>query len=298
MIKKYLAFSILILSLLSASCSNDGHDYSNYDADTARSPYIPKKDVRLVKSVRTTNNFGGRDYSWEHTFKYDVHNRIKSINVTSSVHMYSEVNSRYYLCNITSKADYYYFDKAIDIRYEVEYKYPEVPLENSRNSGIAKGLFSSNGVMRKFSSLDLEYSGMMLVRAYADGGRRYEISRDRSGNVTGYKRIKDYDDTIISDKEDYYNYSSIKNKTNFDFSGYFGYWGIESEIPYIDRTYDAVYQLAAFGMLGSTSPNLPIGKVFETENGSVFGKWTFDDKGYPIEFTDSDGRKTVVTYVE
>lgn len=294
MIKNFLGFSIFLASLSFISC--DSNEYAGYDADNAESPYVPRENVRMVKSVKSVNRIGGRDYSWEHTFEYDKHNRIKEINL--SVIHHRKVASEYYLCHITSKACYYYLDKTLDVCYDIKWEYPEAPSENTSVKGKDEGIFGSSGNLLKISSLDLEYSGNTLVKAYSDGGRRYEITRTRDC-VNGFKLYDDYLDTIISDKGDIYKYAYDKNNTNFDFSGYFGYWGIESEIPYNSIPYYASYQLAAFGMMGSTSPYLPLGKAVTADDGSVaYGKWSFDDKGYPVEFMDSDGRRTVVTYIE
>ena len=103
--------------------------------------------------------------------------------------------------------------------------------------------------------------------------------------------------------------ANIKNKTNFDFSGYFGYWGIERAIPALYTEYYAPYHLTAFGMLGSTSSYLPLaqlardnkGKPLTDDSGSqyyLYGSWELDSKGCPISFVDGSGRKTEIRYVE
>ncbi len=282
MTKKYFGLAAILLAVSFASC-DDGRDYSKYDADEAESAYTPSKDVRMVKSLRTTANVKGREYLWEHVFEYDKHNRIKEINLLMKRH--TKEGFDYYECNITSKANYYYFGKDLDIRYNIEWEYPEKPLANRSKSGSASAVLNSSGNIIKMSSLDFEYSGNVLRTAYSDGGRRYELLRDRYNDVTGYVAYDNYMDTVIVDRRDKYIYSTVMNNTNFDFSGYLGYWGFEVEIPYIDIPYDAVYQIAAFGMVGSTSQRLP-------------GTWKLDEEGYPLEYAAPDGRTTVVTYLE
>lgn len=294
MIKRFLGFSLLLASLSFFSCSED--EYSKYDADNAKSPYSPIESAYKVKSITTTNRFEGRDYSWEHSFEYDSHNRIKEINVSIVDYRYVDEIDHYYTRNIKSKAQYYYFDNALDVRYSISWEHPENPLLNSDASGIVDGLFSADGNIIKMASMDFEYSGNTLADGYSDGGRHYVITHDRNGNVTGYTLYSD-NNSVITNKADAYKYSLHENKTNFDFSGYFGYWGVETEMPYNGTPYYAPYQFAAFGMLGSTSPQLPLGRRATTGIGDVvYGEWKLDNNGCPVEFVDTDGRKTVITY--
>lgn len=297
MIKRFINLAILVFCVSFAACDNN--EYSGYDADSAESPYKPVEGRRMVAAVKTTNNIDGRDYSWEHTFSYDNKGRIKEINSKIVHHHYKEAfgYSRYYKCNITSKANYYYLGEALDVVYSVEREYPEYPDWNTAVNGKDEGRFNANGVLEKYSVLDFEYSTTSLYSAFVDGGRRYDIARGRGGDVTGFKLYDELADTLMLDYADRYEFSFDKNKTNFDFSGYFGYWGFEQEIPINSSIYYATYQLAAFGMLGSGSQNLPLGIIVSDDNGvETTGKWELDSEGYPLSFVDASGRKTVVTY--
>ena len=290
---------MLVLCVSFAAC--DDNEYSRYDADSAESPYKPMEGRRKVASIKTTNTIDGRDYSWEHNFSYDKKGRIREINSTIVHHYYKEAfgYSRYYKCDITSKANYYYLGDALDIVYSVERVYPEYPDWNAAVSGKDEGLFNANGVLGKYSVLDFEYSATSLYAAYIDGGRRYDIVRSTGGNVTGYKIYDELTDTLIVDHAARYDFSYDKNNTNFDFSGYFGYWGVEQEIPINSIIYYATYQLAAFGMLGAGCKNLPLGIVITNADGTkTTGKWELDAQGYPLSFVDAYGRKTFVTYAE
>lgn len=132
------------------------------------------------------------------------------------------------------------------------------------------------------------------------------------GNVTGYQTRylnNDGKDSLVLDRSRDFMYGGIRNNTNFDFSGYFGYWGLEKAVPAIATEYYAYYQLAAFGMLGSTSSYLPLaqlardseGKPLVDEYGAplyLYGRWELDNEDYPINFVDGSGRKTEIRYVE
>lgn len=295
---KNAKFLLLLLSVVIAACG----EYYGYDSDDADSPYLPKEDVHMVKSITTTSKYNGRDYSWEHNFQYDAKNRVKDINsaIVYYVEQYSGGVKRYYKCNRTSSAKYYYLDNALDVAYSVSFEYPEYPAWNVTRNGTDEGLFDSkNGVLIKHSALDFEYSGLTLVKAYSDGGRRYEFNRDRDNNLAGYKILDNYTDTVMVDKSNVCRYNmSKKNNTNFDFSAYFGFWGVEEELVPNGAPYYAAYQLAAFGFLGTTSRYLPNGN-YEIKDGAVItGKWELDSSGRPVTFTDVSGRKTVVTYWE
>ena len=299
MVKTVLKFAILALSVSFIACDND--EYSRYDADTAETPYKPIEGRRMVASVKTTNTIDGREYSWEHKFSYDKHGRIREINSKIEHHNYKEAfgYTRYYKCDITSKANYYYLGEAMDVVYSVERLYPEYPDWNTSVSGKDEGRFNANGVLVKYSVLDLEYSLTSLNTAYIDGGRRYDVVRGKNSNITGYRLYDELADTLMLDHSSRYDYSFDKNKTNFDFSGYFGYWGVEQEIPINSSVYYAPYQLAAFGMLGAGAQNLPLGMVLTDSSGNeITGEWVLDKDGYPQSFVDVYGRKTVITYVE
>lgn len=275
-------------------------DSDGYNADTAQTPYEPVPGRRTVARVKTTNTIDGREYSWEHNFTYDAQGRIKEINSTFKHYTSRKFNNvvRFYECNITSKANYYYRGKKLDISYTLTREYPEYPDWNSRESATDNFLFNDLGVLVKLPTLDLEYSATQLRKAYTDTGNEYTINHDARGNVTGYVIYSVAGDSIIRDKGRAYGYSQgLKNRTNFDFSAYFGYWGVE-QVLYANRTeYYASYQLGAFGMLGAVSEYLPVSIL--NDNGEYeYGTWEMDSNGYPVSFSDATGRKTVITYVE
>lgn len=273
-------------------------EYHGYDADDAQSPYIPNDGVYMVKSLKTTSVYAGREYSWEHEFKYDAHNRVKEVasNILYHVERYVGGVKGFYKCNRKSSAQYYYLNDAIDVTYSVAFEYPGHSDWNIEHNGTDEGVFNEDGFLKKFSALDFGYSGSVLAVANSDGGRRYEITRDRNNNVTGFNLFDEYTDSLMVDNADECGYLLQKNNTNFDFSGYFGFWGVEEEIVANASPYYAAYQLAAFGMLGTTSKYLPLGKAVVGEEIKT-GKWELDDKQRPVMFTDSSGRKTVVTYM-
>ena len=141
----------------------------------------------------------------------------------------------------------------------------------------------------------------------------YLPCRDSSGNVTGYQLFGKNEeglDSLMLDRGREVRYGGMKNKTNFDFSGYFGYWGLERAVPAIATEYYAYYQLTAFGMMGATSSNLPLallsrdknGKpVIDEETGSylyLYGQWELDSRECPVSYVDGTGRKTVIRYVD
>ena len=111
------------------------------------------------------------------------------------------------------------------------------------------------------------------------------VVRDGDCNLTGYKQLMTSTEVVINDKSSAYSYSSLRNRTNFDFSAYFGYWGVEQAVRMISVPFYATYQLAAFGMLGATSKYLPA------------GDWVMEDE-CPVSYVAPDGRETVITYCE
>lgn len=297
------------MTVAMAACS----DSEDYNPDTAVTPYEPVPGRRLVSQVKTTNSVNGREYSWEHNFSYDAQGRIKEINSRIVHHRAAKFENmtRYYKCNITSKANYYFEDEKFRVEYTVSHEFPEFPAWNDADSGKDEGLFNENGTLAKMASLDLVYSATQLSRAYADGGHMYEPKRDYDGNVTGYViRYLDGDsDSLVLDRSREYLYSALKNKTNFDFSGYFGYWGIERGLVSVADAYYAPYQLTAFGMMGATSNNLPFamysrdskGNVVKDDNGNpvyLYGEWKLDNQGCPVSFVDGSGRKTEIKYID
>ena len=307
-ILKLMLFAFMAVSF--AACS----DSDDYNADTAVTPYEPIPGRRLVAQVKTTNNIDGRVYSWEHNFSYDALGRIKEIN--SNIVHHRAVNFdnvvRYYVCNITSKANYYYNGERFRVEYGISKEYPGYPDWNSRDNGKDEGLFNENGMLTKMSTMDITYSKTQLQRVYADGGNIYEPQRDGRGNVTGYVQrylMNEGSDSVVFDRSNDFLYSGVKNESNFDFSGYFGYWGVEQGI-YANRVeYYAAYQLAAFGMLGATSNYLPSamlsrdakGNIIKDDNGNqkyLYGKWQYDAEGCPVSFVDGSGRRTEIKYVD
>ena len=307
MTRKLLNLLLFALCVSFAACS-DGDDYN---ANTAESHYKPVEGRRMVAQVKTVNTVDGRNYSWEHNFTYDVHGRIKEINSKMLHHRAKTFDglTRWYECNITSKAYYYYRGEKLEVYYRVEKEYPEYPDWDSVDSDYNYGTFKESGVLEEFATIDFEYSGTTLQRAYVDGGDCYEFERNR-GNVTGFMKYVESADSVIKDMRGEYIYAERdKNMTNFDFAAYFGYWEVEQNIIANRAPYYASYQLAAFGMLGSTSPNLPLGQVARDGKGNVvtdsygqpmyvYGDWEVDSSGYPVAFTDATGRKTTIRYVE
>ena len=304
-------FKFIFLSLMTVAmvACNDSDDYN---PDTAVTPYEPVPGRRMVSQVKTTNTIDGRNYSWEHNFSYDAQGRIKEVNSKIVHHRATkfENTTRYYKCNITSKANYYFKDEKFRVEYTVSYEFPEFPAWNDADRGKDDGLFNENGTLAKMASLDLVYSATQLKCAYADGGHMYEPRRDDMGNVTGYVvRYQTGDaDSLVLDRSRDFLYSGVKNKTNFDFSGYFGYWGLERGIVSVATEYYAPYQLTAFGMMGATSNYLPLallsrddkGKVVVDDDGNpvyLYGRWEYDAKGCPVLFVDGSGRKTEIKYV-
>lgn len=306
-------FRFMLLSLCAVAfvaCS----DSEDYNADTAVTPYEPVPGRRMVAQVKTTNTLDGRTYSWEHNFSYDAQGRIKEIN-SNFVH-YRKIPFdgvvRVYKCIITSQANYYFRGDELSVEYSVSKEYPDYPDWNTRENGKNKGFFNEDGVLESFLSLDLVYSKMQLSKAHADGGHIYVPYRDVLGNVTGYQTRYNNDDdkdSIVLDRSVDFKYGYNKNNTNFDFSGYFGYWGLEKAIPAIATEYYAYYQLTAFGMMGSTSSYLPLAQLARDKDGKpltddsgaplyLYGRWEFDSNDYPISYVDGSGRKTEIRYVE
>lgn len=291
-------FPILLMSLcaLFASCNE-------YDADTAESHYQPTPGKRLVASVKTTFHDKG-ECSHEHRFTYDAKGRIKTIN--SNLVIYSPVvmnyyDTLYYKCNMTTSANYFYRGEELEVAFTVSTDYPDLPSMNRYSSSSNFGIFKSNGVLSRFSVASYDYSATMLQQAYSDGDICFDVARNGDGDVTGYKKYQVTTDRVIEDNRGRYHYHPDRNKTNFDFSAYFGYWGVEQCVPVIARPYRAPYQLAAFGMLGATSNGLPWGVIEKDAEGRdvyIYGDWEFDSQGYPLSYVDTDGRKTVITYCQ
>ena len=277
-------FPILLLSLCVGfvSCKEE------YDADTAVSHYQPAADRRLVASVKTTFMENGGEATHYHRYTYDANKRIKSVNselVVFEGKTDNYIDTVYYKCNMTTNANYFYRGEELEVAYNISVDYPDRPKYNKNLSGSNYGIFKSNGVLSRFTHSSFDYSTTMLLSSYVDGDIRFDVVRDSSGNITGYIKSKASTEDILENKSNLTDYASKdRNKTNFDFSAYFGYWGVEQGITLISTPYRAPYQLAAFGMLGSTSKHLPA------------GIWEFDDRECPVSYTDPYGRHTVITY--
>ena len=296
-------FPILFLSLCAAfvSCNEE------YDPDMAESYYTPAPGKRKVQSVKTTFDENGGEATHEHRFEYDAKGRIKSVKselviynpvVVNNNGFRDTINAR---CNMNTSANYFYRGEELEVAYTVSVEYPELPKMNNYASGSNFGVFDTKGVLTRFSQASFEYLTTQLVQTYTDGEICYNVSRDSDGNITGYRKFLTSTGQVFDNKLGLYHYHPIKNKTNFDFSAYFGYWGVEQCVPLIARPYRAPYQLAAFGMLGSTSPYLPYGVIEKGADGKdakVYGEWEFDSKDFPLSYVDTEGRKTVITYCE
>lgn len=299
--KNFLSIFAFVLCAVFVSCSEE------YDADTAESHYQPVPGKRLVSSVKTTFTANGGENVHEHNFTYDAKNRIKAVRSNLVVYTPVIVNNNGFrdtittYCNLVSGADYFYRGEGFEVAYTVSIEYPELPGMNNYASSSYFGYFNSNGVLNRFSQVSFEYSGTRLQRAYVDGGICFDLVYDGDGNVSGYKKYNTYTDQVYENCIGRYHYHPIKNKTNFDFSAYFGYWGVEQGVPLISIPYRALFQLAAFGMVGETCRNLPFGVIEKNDAGEdeqFYGEWEFDAQDYPLSYIDTDGRKTVITYRE
>ena len=293
--KNFLLILAFLLCVGAVSCTEE------YDADTAKSNYEAAPGKR-VASLKTTYTSKGNEYSFEHNFSYDAQGRIKSVN-SNIVHYVADkiyFDTVYTRCNITSNAEYYYKGEELEVAYSVTREFPAEPSRNNGESGVDYGVFNNAGVLTNFSAVDFFYSTTMLQQGYADNDVYFNVKHDADGNVSGYTKCRTSTDEVISDKSGCYFYSPFKNKTNFDFSAYFGYWGVEQAVRMISVPYYATYQLAAFGMLGATSQLLPLGVVEKDVDGKDNSQpaWVLDSQGYPLSFVDVDGRKTEITYCE
>ena len=292
-----LSIFALLLCVGLVSCNEE------YDPDTAESYYIPSPG-RRVASVKTTFNENGGEAVHEHRFAYDAQGRIKSVNSNLLIY-YPWIDDNngfydtvYYKCNIVSNANYFYRGEELEVAFTVSTEYPDNPKMNRLSTTSRFGVFDVNGVLSRFAQTSFEYSATRLLKAYADGELCYDVARDNDGNVTGYKKYLTYTGQVYENKVGMYHYHPIRNKTNFDFSAYFGYWGVEQ---FVALTYRAPYQLAAFGMLGSTSQYLPYGIIERDADGKnqyIYGEWVFDNSDYPVSYVDTEGRKTEITYCE
>ena len=296
--KNILSILSLLLCMGVVSCKEE------YDADTAVSHYQPAPGKRRVESVKTTFVEDGGENIHHHRFAYDAKGRIKSVNSEHVIYtpvIENYYDTVYYKCNMATSANYFYRGEEIEVAFSVSTDYPERPAFNRLSSSSNFGIFQSNGVLARFSQASFDYSATMLLQAFADGDICFDVTRDADGNITGYKKYITTTGRVLEEKSNIYHYHPVKNNTNFDFSAYFGHWGVEQGVPIIARSYRAPYQLAAFGMLGATSPYLPFGVIEKGADGKavrLYGEWEFDGSGCPVSYTDPYGRKTVITYCE
>lgn len=291
--------TILMLSLCATFIACSDGDDDSYNPDTAESVYKPFAG-RKVSALKTTRTVNGRKYSWEHKFTYDAKGRISKINSNIQDHIKRE--GKYYLCNRISNACYYYKGNELEVEYAISWNFPENMMMNISNEGKDHGIFNSSGFLKTFRSVeigvssDFTYNGKTLVESNCDGEFVYELNRT-NGNVLGYRLSKEGE--VKEDCYSYYKYSAtFRNNINMDLSAYFGYWGVEEKIYANASPFYAAYQLAAFGMLGTTSPNLPKSAYNEETKSYEDGDWDFDEKGYPVSYKDPFGRVTEIIYAD
>lgn len=302
-----------ILPLLAVFLVGCNESENEYNADTAVSPYEPVPGRRLVSQVITTDTIDGRAYQWEYNFVYDAKNRIKQISsnfVGHKAKVFSN-NTRYYECRKTSNVCYYYLGNDFRVEYWATQQFPDYPDWNSSPSAQWTGFFNSNGTLARYSLLDFAYNAMKLKSVHTDSDYYYEMKHDAKGNVIGYKLMcykSEGSDVVQKDCSTECVYSSNKNNTNIDFSAYLGVWGFEESLPLDDVDSHTPYQLAALGMTGATSGNLPSrivsrdskGNAVKDENGNPVYleiKWKFDTQESPVSFVTGACRKTRIKYV-
>ena len=303
--KKIFYLFMLLAGVFFISCSED----EGYNPDNAPSSYTPV-DGRKVASLRTTNTLDGRDYFWEHNFSYDAQGRIKEINSAIKHHRrYESFGGVFYReCNITSKAKYYFEKDKITVKYTVDKEYPTYPDWNSTNSYTDSGVLNENGYIQSYVSnyfdsntvftlgFECDYNFTNLSAAHFDGGFNCEVTRDGNSDVDGYIYSGDEDAQNANKEHIYLN--EAKNRTNFDFSAYFGYWGHERYIGAMTQWPYASYQLAAFGFFGKTNTNLPLWQKSAAEGiDQSRSPWKMEGD-YPVKYTDPAGYVTEVTYVD
>lgn len=288
--KKYLILLLLPLSFAFVSCSDDDEVFTpfeeDYNADEAVSVY-EATDYRKVKSIEMTAEKDGRGYSWKYNFSYDAQNRIKSIDTECVTHWYYSTNKRWYRINRSTKAEYYYKEgNQLKIAYSVTEEYPAYPDWNNTVEEWYVGRFNDNGFLESFASFDCVYNGATLTNIHVDGGRQYQIVRAQDC-VSGYIFIpSEGENAEVADYSYIHKYTRIINQTNIDFSGLFGNWVLEREIPGCEEWPYAPFQLAAFDMLGTRSLYLPI------------GDWQFDIYNSPVAVTLPQGYKCKIAYVD
>lgn len=281
--KKKIVFLLFSLSLLTVACSSDD---DGYNADTAVTTYEPKPadSYRMVSKLRMSmTDENGRLFTFDYTLSYDAHNRIKAID--GDVRSHTVRNNRRYNVNITSKTEYQFKeDNVLRVIYNADVEYPQYSDWNTTKGYNLVGEFNQKGALSRFAVFDCEYSGLTLSKAYVENGRTYSMYHDRHGNVTGY--VCDSLDNTIASYPEKYKYTTIKNNTNIDFSGFIGNWVPEREIYDNENWIYAFCHLAAFDMLGARSLHLPE------------GEWTADANGYPVKCILPSGIVLEIEYVD
>ena len=279
MIRNFYILYFIFACIVTVGCSSD----DDYNADTAISFYSSDSYDKMVSSVTTVSNVDGKEYKWTYDFVYDAQNRIKEINGVMKYYYKGQ------LCNSISQVKYYFDKASLNINYVKEDTYPYKSDWNTIQKGKYSGAFNKNGTIANFYTFDCEYSGMLLKKAYVDGGDEYALEHDRHNNIIKAYRLDGDSPEEGTLRE--YNYiktdsegNSIVNKTNFDFASFFGYNIVERLVPANENYLYAIFQLGAFGMFGSRCTHLPD------------GVWEFDDDGFPVSYIDSNGRKTDITY--
>ena len=296
---------MMAAAVVLAACSDDSEPY---DADSAVSNYVPVQGGRKVASLYTTNVIDGRDYSFRHNFTYDKQGRIKEVNSEIQHHrLWKTVDGKQKNtpCNITSNAKYYYKGEYLEIAYYLIGKYPEYPAWDYAISYIDAALLNDDGYILNFNQppyqgFTCSYNLSSLKSVEFEGGNIFDILRDNKGNVNGYNfaGFDNEGNDSVSRMPARYTYTSIDNKTNFDFAAYFGYWEHERYINALASWPYASYQLAGFGFFGSYGGYLPLCESAVSGGVSAFSLWEFDGDGYPVKYAAPDGRVTTISYVK
>ena len=298
--KKYLYMFMLLAAVSFAACSDDE---GSYNPDKAESTYIPSAG-RKVASLHTTHSIDSRDYSWKHNFSYDAKGRIKEVHsVMKEWEKYTPSVSNlelYKECDITSTAHYYYYGDKMDVKYSVKYSYPDYPSWNYSVKYTDSGVLNADGYISRYVAaynglslgFECQYRGDKLDEVNYDGGYKCEITRDESSCVNGY--IYTGDEGVTNNGYIYENLIGLVNRTNLDFSAYFGYWGHERYIGAMSAWTRASYQLAAFGFFGARNQYLPLWKKSDAVDGTP---WSMQG-GYPVKYTSPSGVVTEITYID
>lgn len=251
--KKYLSILLISTSLFAtASCSSDDDSYNADDAVTSYNP-MPSDIYKTVKGIKVTQNYNGKDYSWDYNFDYDAHNRIKSVNCDIVAYAKDD-KGKYHKVTGTISTDYRFEDNNMLV---VDSRITNINF-NDNSSYRYVGEFNRAGYLEHFGPFSCVYSSSnRLSEAYLDNERKYSFEyEERYGNITGYvcdsvnKRVEQHN---------IYEYHSKTNKTNIDIAGFIGNCIIEREISGNENKSYPILFLSAFDMLGTRSNNLPEG---------------------------------------